>query len=260
MTEEDASPAHSATPVVAAAAIHIKLPPFWPADPAVWFAQVEATFATKRLTAQKARFDYVVSSLTPDMATEIRDLVLRPPEANPYTVLKETLIKRTAASEQRRLQQLFQTEELGDRKPTQLLRHVQQLLGDRIGLDGTFLKELFLQRIPSNIRMVLAASPSDTSLNNLAELADHVMEVASQPVAGVSQPIPPPPVKQPESVTAITSAESRLPTAADFDRILSELAKLQTSVKALTRANSASPKHRQNRSPTPSPLVAEQVC
>ncbi len=79
------------------------------------------------------------------MATEIRDLVLLPTEANPYTVLKETLIKRTTASEERRLQQLFQTEELGDRKPTQLLRHMQQLLGDRIGLDGTFLKELFLQ-------------------------------------------------------------------------------------------------------------------
>ena len=166
MTEEREPPADGPPPVVAAMAVNIKLPPFWAADPAIWFAQVEATFATKRLTAQKTRFDFVVASLSPEIAMEIRDLVLHPPKTNPYTVLKETLIKRTAAFEQQRLQQLFQAEELGDRKPTQLLRRMQQLVGDRAGIDESFIRELFLQRLPSNVRMVLAASPtSRTSLN-----------------------------------------------------------------------------------------------
>ena len=92
---------------------------FCPSDPEVWFAQVEAYFTTRRITAQRTRFDHIIASLSPEVATEVRDLILKPPEDAPYTVLKEQLIRRTAASEQRRLQQLFNAAELGDRKPTQ---------------------------------------------------------------------------------------------------------------------------------------------
>jgi hypothetical protein len=46
-------------PVIASSNININLPPFWPADPAIWFTQVEAT---KKLTSQKSKFDFVVES------------------------------------------------------------------------------------------------------------------------------------------------------------------------------------------------------
>ncbi len=132
---------------VSAVTVHLKLPPFWPADPELWFVQVEAQFACRRITSQQSKFDYVVSSLSPEFAAEVRDLLLRPPADNPYTVLK-----RTTSSEQRKLQQLFTGEELGDRKPTQLLRRMQQLLDGRPGLIGTsFLQDLFLQRLPHSV-------------------------------------------------------------------------------------------------------------
>ena len=102
--------------------------------------------------------------LSPEVTTEIRDLILKPPEATPYQILKEQLIRRTAASEQCCLQQLFNAEELGDRKPTRLLRRMQQLLGKRASTtDSTFLRELFLQRLPPNVRMVLASTKTTTT-------------------------------------------------------------------------------------------------
>ena len=78
--------------------------------------------------------------LSPEYAQEVRDLILNPPDVTPHAKLKEALVSRTTASEQRRLQQLFSTEELGDRKPSQLLRRIYQLLGDKVtATDSSFL-------------------------------------------------------------------------------------------------------------------------
>uniref|UniRef100_A0A1X7U989 DUF7041 domain-containing protein n=1 Tax=Amphimedon queenslandica TaxID=400682 RepID=A0A1X7U989_AMPQE len=64
----------------------------------------------------------VIASLYPEFASEVNDLILKPPSTNPYDALSSQLIKHTTAFEQRRLQQLFNTEKLGDRTLFQLLR------------------------------------------------------------------------------------------------------------------------------------------
>ena len=131
-------------------------------------------------------FDYIIASLSPEVAAEIRDLILAPPDETPYNVLKQQLVKRTAASEQKRLQQLFSAEELGDRKLTQLLWRLQQLAGNTPGANGAFLLVLFLQCLPTNVRMVLASTQGDMPINELAQLADKIIEVAVLQVASVS--------------------------------------------------------------------------
>ena len=93
------------------------------------------------------------------------------------------MFKRTVASEQKCLQQF---EELGNCKPTQLLRRLQQLAGDTPDADGVFLRELFLQCLLTNVRMVLASTQGGTSIAELAQLADKIIEVAVPQVANVS--------------------------------------------------------------------------
>ena len=131
-------------------------------------------------------FEYMVASLSPDIATKIRDLILTPSTENQYTTLKEQLIQRTAVSKQQRIQQLLHTEELGDRKPTQFLHRLQQLAGDAVGHDSVFMREIFLQRLPANVRMVLASANDSTPIAELAQLADKVLDVAVPMVSKVS--------------------------------------------------------------------------
>ena len=61
--------------------VAIKIPSFWSADPEVWFAQMDVT--TRNITSQKSKFKYMVASLSPEYATEVRDLILSPPATNP---------------------------------------------------------------------------------------------------------------------------------------------------------------------------------
>ena len=75
-------------------AVSVKLPPFWPTDPQLWFAQVEAQFRTRSITREETKFWHVVGTLEQKYANEVRDLLLEPPASNPYTVLKTQLVAR----------------------------------------------------------------------------------------------------------------------------------------------------------------------
>lgn len=125
------------------------------------------------------KINYIVSLLAPKIATEVHDLTLEPPSDTPYNKLKGQLIKKTAPSEHKRLQHLFNAEELGDRKLLQLLCRMQQLLGDKAqNTDDTYLCEQFLQCILQSVRMVLASTSDPESIDDVVLLSDKIMEVA----------------------------------------------------------------------------------
>ena len=217
-SSDSSSPSPAAPSRADISAISLKIPPFWPSDPEVWFAQVEATFTTRGISVQKTKFNHVIASLSPEVAVEIRDLILKPPTDHPFDVLRRELIQRTAKSEQHKLQQLFTAEQLGDRKPTQLLRRMEQLMGGHAtSTDSAFLRELFLQRLPSQLRMVLASADDSVSLAQLAQLADKILKVAV-----------------PSSVASVETPSS---LASDVEQLHAQVSELQETIKNLRRSS-----------------------
>lgn len=216
------------TPVVRSASSpsskSLALPPFWPSDPELWFAVAEAQFVAKSVTSEKAMFYHVVSCISSDVASEVRDLVLEPPAERAFEALKQRLIQRAPSLEQHRFQEALSSEELSERAPSDLLRRLRQLLGTRARSGNeSLLREAFLRRLPATVRGVLS-SAGDMSLDLMAQLADKVAEVATAP--------PPP-----SAASADVSAE--------VHRLRGQVSKLTKLVETLTvqrrRVRSKSP-------------------
>ncbi|UYV74058.1 hypothetical protein LAZ67_11001992 [Cordylochernes scorpioides] len=166
----------------------IKAPEFWPNDPELWFITLESQFLLNKpspITNDDTKFSYLISLLPPSTAIEVREFIISPPPDNKYDALKKAIIKCTADSEFKKLQQLLTQEELGDRLPSQLLRHLRQLIGESKPVSDTTLKMLWMQRLPKNIQIILTTQ-EQASLNSLADLADRVTEITSSPSSSTS--------------------------------------------------------------------------
>ncbi|BHF67661.1 hypothetical protein SprV_0301068900 [Sparganum proliferum] len=164
------------------AGIHtFDLPSVWLGDIALRLRTVESRFALRQITREDTKFHYIVAALPMDIATDLRDIIDCPPTEAPYTALKEALISRISLSTQKRLQRLISEEDLGDRKPTQLLRRLEQL-ADGQKLDATMFKQLFLQRLPPSVQAILAPNIPSSTVQTLAETADRILEYYQPPL------------------------------------------------------------------------------
>ncbi|BHF63058.1 hypothetical protein SprV_0200604700 [Sparganum proliferum] len=117
-------------PVPSTSHVAVKLPTFWPRNAELWIARCEAEFEACNITRQETMFNHLQRCLPDEYAEELCDLLIHRPLEQSYDKLKEALVKRVAMTEERRLRQLLTGEELGDRKPSQLLRRMQQLVAN----------------------------------------------------------------------------------------------------------------------------------
>ena len=73
-------------------AVTLKLPTFRCSQPDIWFAQDEAQFAPRCITADKTMYFYVLAALDQGTATRLLDIINNPPASDKYKTLKERLL------------------------------------------------------------------------------------------------------------------------------------------------------------------------
>ena len=147
----------------------LKLPTFWSSQPEVWFVQAEAQFNLRKITADDTKYYYILAALDQPTATRLLDLISHPPADDKYKALKTRLIDTFGLSERERASRLLHFRELGDTKPSVLIDEMLALLGDH---SPCFLfQQLFLERLPEDIRVQLVDSKAD-DYRHLAKKAD----------------------------------------------------------------------------------------
>lgn len=154
--------------------VSAKLPPFWNANPEIWFAQVEAQFIVAGITVDDTKFNHVIGNIDGKILSRVSDVVVAPPATDKYSALKAAILAAFADSQQKKSSKLLAEVELGDRKPSELLNEMRKLADNKVTDD--FLRTLWSRCLPSNVSAIL--STSDADLTGLAKMADKIMEVA----------------------------------------------------------------------------------
>ena len=89
-------------------------------------------------------------------------------------------------------------------------------------LEDSIFKQLFLQRLPHHVQSILASSRDDMTVNQLSELADRILEVASPSLPSVS------------NITAVASGNAASSSVPDIQRLSDQVEKLTFQVQSLT--------------------------
>lgn len=224
MSTDNASGDGSTTSSVQIARVALRLPPFWRSNVRLWIAQCDNAFAYSGITNDDTKFSALVANIDAETLEHVQDIVLQPPAVEKYKTLSSRLISEFAESDQQKIKKLLCDLQLGDEKPSHLLRKMRTLAGQQLNDD--FLQNLWLQRMPPHIQTVLSAS-SET-LDKLAIIADKVSEIVS-----------------PASVCA---ASAELPTPSATDILTQKVEELSLQLAELSRGRGFSQHSSRSRS------------
>lgn len=211
-----------------------RLPSFWQQSPAGWFVTVESAFNVAGVTGDRTKHNLVVSALDATSVSDLLDVLSHPPDTDLYPNLKRAILARFVDSEDKQLDQLFNRLELGDRKPSQLLRSMKTLASNKVA--DEVLKVKWLHLLPPQVSRILKALQSTVDLDALSTVADELLD--TQPgVFAVTQAARPSPSGSPalsdSALSSLSSADQGL--AQQVAALTFQVSQLMAMVQQQTR-------------------------
>ena len=195
----------------------LRLPVFSSSEPELWLLQVQFAFEAAGIDTDLTRFRILAANLPTEVARDVKDQLTA--SAPSYANLTKALKDRIAESRAERLQKLLQHQQLGDQKPSQLLRRMRAELGPDGDKDDGILRQLFMNRLSPVTRAALAILPDNEPLEKVATAADRFLQAKSDGEGTSLAALTPPPAHEPApgevasltaSVATFTATVARL--------------------------------------------------
>ena len=171
--------------------VAVKLPGFWKDNPSGWFRQAESAFRLRHppITAERTRYDHVVTALDSKTSLELSAVMDNPPVGGEYTALKAALMLTFDQTQMAKDTELMSITSLGDLKATAMLRRMTRLATPG-SVETNIFRHSFLSVLPTDVRAILANE--DGTLAELAVKADRVIEARGATASTISSVSSPP--------------------------------------------------------------------
>lgn len=156
------------------AAVSVKLPDFWPHLPLAWFKRIEAQFALRNVTAETTKYEHLMTKVDESIAMKVMS-VIEEPGPNPYTTLKNAIIKAYTLSEEQKMKELLRDADLGDRKPSEFFNFMKSVAGGTQMYSDEFLLALWEERLPNQVTAILKIGKYQTTSEKTAA-ADSIFD------------------------------------------------------------------------------------
>lgn len=197
--------------IAAGTSILSRIPEFWRDQPRLWFTQFEAIVAPQK-QGDDYKYFTVIAKLSKEEILQVSDLITVPPTTEKYKTIKERLISCYEESEQCQFQTLLSEMDLGDQKPSQLLRKMQVLGRGKIG-DET-IKLLWMRLLPPSVTTVLAVT-EDMDIDKMSQIADKIITNSK--------------------ITEVSAMNESKTDESAMTCVLAQLAKMQLELSAIQR-------------------------
>lgn len=152
------------------------IPPLFDgSNTSLFFLKLERYFKHNGINDTQLRFTVAVNCITSSEFSTLLENSIRNAEDNedPYSVLKQKIIDETTPSPDLKLKRLLSTQKLGNSTCAHFLENIMSNVPSD-HRDSPFIKEIFLQGIPADVRAILTMGTYE-NIDSMAKAADKVI-------------------------------------------------------------------------------------
>jgi hypothetical protein len=154
------------------AQVEFKIPDFWPHNPTTWLRKMESKFRICNITQSSTKYNHLLSALPTEVCSNINDSLVEIDKnaADAYEQLKGQLMSKYTKDRWARAYELHKFPEIGDLKPSEMMREMKALLRTDSS-PGMYFMAAFLLRLPADmIDHIISKDFKDCT--KMAEYAD----------------------------------------------------------------------------------------